>query len=71
MSHEIEATASVLVSKHPETIIHVDYQANVELGRALLSLHLGLAELLPAVKTGWYGAIGVGFIFTTAGGGAL
>lgn len=71
VSHEVEVTASVLFASRVETIVHLDYQANVELGRALLSVHAGLAEFLPSARTGWYGAVGLGFIFTAAGGGAL
>lgn len=71
VSHEVEVTASMLFATRFETIVHVDYQVNIELGRALLSLHVGLAELLPSLETGWYGAVGLGFIFTAAGGGAL
>jgi hypothetical protein len=71
ISHEVEVTASVLFASRVETIVHLDYQANFELGRALLSVHAGLAEFFPSVETGWYGAVGLGFIFTAAGGGAL
>jgi hypothetical protein len=71
LSHEIEVSASMLFARRFEAILHVDYQVNVELGGALLSLHAGIAEFLPAVETGWYGAVGLGYIFTAAGGGAL
>lgn len=71
ISHEVEVTASVLFLSGVETVVHLDYQANVELGRALLSLHAGMAEFLPSIQTGWYGGVGLGFIFTAAGGGAL
>jgi hypothetical protein len=71
LSHELEVSASMLFARRFEAILHVDYQVNVELGGALLSLHAGIAEFLPAVETGWYGAVGLGYIFTAAGGGAL
>jgi len=41
------------------------------LGDLLLSLHGGLAEILPNAHTGYYGALGVGFVFSAAGGGVF
>ena len=51
--------------------MHVEYQLNVELGDVLLNLHAGLAEIFPQPHTGYYAAVGLGFVFSAAGGGAF
>ena len=71
ISHEVGATASWLFQGSPSTILHLEYQMNVELGDVLLSLQAGVAEFLPQAQTGWYGALGLGYTFSVAGGGAF
>ncbi len=71
VSHEIEAAVSLLFGKPFATMVHVEYQGNLELGTALLFCHLGLAEFFPQARTGWYAAIGLGVAFSAAGGGAF
>ena len=71
LSHQINTTASWLVGNGFTVVLHADYQLNVELGDLLLSLHGGLAEILPNAHTGYYGALGVGFVFSAAGGGVF
>lgn len=71
ISHQLGAAASWLFWNDLRVVLHVEYQANVELGTALVSLHAGLAELLPGASTGWYGAIAFGRVFSAAGGGAF
>ena len=44
---------------------------NIELGDVLINLQVGLAELLPDPRTGWYTAFGIGYTFSAAGGGTL
>jgi hypothetical protein len=44
---------------------------NLELGDVLLNLHVGLAEIFPQPRTGWYAAAGLGYTFSAAGGGAF
>jgi len=71
LSHEAAATASVLFLRDVATMIHGEYQLNVELGESLITLHGGLAWFLPGRDFGWYAALGVGYTFTAAGGGSL
>jgi hypothetical protein len=70
-SHQVEAAASFVFLRTFTTIIHVEYQGNLELGTSLLSVHAGLAEFLPARELGWYAALGYGLTFSAAGGGSL
>jgi hypothetical protein len=71
ISHQIGVTASWILRPRLITVLHAEYQMNIELGAALVSAHVGLAELFPGTQTGWYGALGLGFVFSAAGGGAL
>lgn len=71
VSHEAEAAVSLLFGKPVATIIHVEYQGSIELGTALLVVHLGLAEFFPHARTGWYAALGLGWTFSAAGGGGF
>jgi hypothetical protein len=71
VSHQIDATVSWLIRSRLAAIAHVEYQLNVELGDVLLNAHIGLAEIFPHPRTGWYAAAGLGFTFTAAGGGGL
>jgi hypothetical protein len=70
ISHQIDATVSWVFRSRLTAVAHVEYRLNVELGTFLLSLHLGLAELFPDPRTGWFAALGVGETFSAAGGGA-
>jgi hypothetical protein len=71
VSHAVGATATLIFLRDLSTMIHVEYQGNIELGESLLSVHGGLAEFLAARRLGWYAAVGYGFTFTAAGGGSL
>ena len=71
LSHQLNATGSWLIGHGFAAIVHVEYQLNVELGDVLVNLHAGLAEIFPQPRTGYYGAVGVGFVFSAAGGGAF
>ena len=71
VSHQLNTTASWLFRSSLVTIIHAEYQMNIELGDVLINLQVGLAELLPDPRTGWYTAFGIGYTFSAAGGGTL
>ncbi|HVZ89678.1 MAG TPA: hypothetical protein VHG72_22135 [Polyangia bacterium] len=71
LSYQLNTTASWLVGNGFSVVLHADLQLNAELGDVLVSLHGGLAELLPDAHTGYFGAIGVGYVFSAAGGGVL
>jgi hypothetical protein len=71
LSHQLNITGSWLIRSQLAAVVHAEYQLNVELGDVLLNLHAGLAELFPQPRTGYYGAVGVGFVFSAAGGGAF
>jgi hypothetical protein len=71
ISHQLNATGSWLIGNGFAAILHVEYQLNVELGDLLINLHAGLAEIFPQPRTGYYGAVGLGFVFSAAGGGAF
>jgi hypothetical protein len=71
ISHQLNATGSWLIGNGFAAIVHVEYQLNVELGDLLINLHAGLAEIFPQPRTGYYGAVGLGFVFSAAGGGAF
>jgi len=71
LSHQLNVTASWLLGNGFAAIVHGEYQLNVELGDVLVNLHAGVAEIFPQPHTGYYGAIGVGFVFSAAGGGAF
>jgi hypothetical protein len=71
ISHEVEAAVSLLFGKPVATIVHAEYQGSIELGTALISGHVGLAEFFPQTRTGWYAAFGLGMAFSAAGGGAF
>jgi hypothetical protein len=71
LSHEVEAAAAVVLRKEIATVIHVEYQLNVELGTSLLTARVGLAELAPAWQVGWTAALGYGLVFSAAGGGSF
>jgi hypothetical protein len=71
ISHQLNTTVSWLFLNGVSTIIHAEYQMNIELGDVLISLHGGLAEFVPDPRTGWYAAFGLGYTFSAAGGGTL
>ncbi len=71
LSHQLNATGSWLIGDGFAAIVHLEYQLNLELGDVLLNLHAGLAEIFPQPRTGYYGAVGLGFVFSAAGGGAF
>jgi hypothetical protein len=71
LSHQLNATASWIFRTDTAVDLQLDYQLTVELGDFLLGLSVGLAELLPHARTGWYGALAVGYVFSSAGGGAF
>ena len=71
LSHQLNVTASWLLGNGFAAIVHGEYQLNVELGDVLVNLHAGLAEIFPQPRTGYYGAVGLGFVFSAAGGGAF
>ena len=71
ISHQVNTTVSWLLRDGVATIIHAEYQMNVELGDVLVSLHGGLAEFVPDPRSGWYAAVGIGYTFSAAGGGTL
>jgi hypothetical protein len=70
-SHEVAAAASVLFLHDVTTMLHAEYQVNLELGESLITLHTGLAWFLPANDFGWYAALGFGYAFSAAGGGSF
>jgi hypothetical protein len=70
-SHEVAATASVLFLHDVRTLIHGEYQLNLELGDWLVTLHAGLAWFLRTNDFGWYAALGFGYAFSAAGGGSF
>lgn len=71
ISHQLNATVSWMIRNRLAAVLHAEYQLNAELGDVLLSLHGGIAELLPNPRTGWYAAAGLGMTFSAAGGGAF
>ncbi len=71
LSHQLNVTASWLLRRDFGVILHGEYQLNLELGHLLVNLHAGLAEIFPHPQTGYYGALGLGFVFSAAGGGAF
>jgi hypothetical protein len=71
LSHQLNVTASWLIRRDFGAIVHAEYQLNAELGDLLLNLHAGLAEIFPQPHTGYFAAIGLGFVFSAAGGGAF
>jgi hypothetical protein len=71
VSHQLNTTASWIIRDRLAVVLHAEYQGNVELGDVLVSLHLGLAEIVPNARTGWYAAAGIGMTFSAAGGGAF
>ncbi len=71
ISHQLNTTASWLFLNGVATVLHAEYQMNIELGDVLISLHGGLAEFVPDPRTGWYTAFGIGYTFSAAGGGTL
>jgi hypothetical protein len=71
LSHQLDLTASWLIRRDFGVILHAEYQLNVELGDLLLSLLAGLAEIFPQPHTGYYAGVGLGFVFSAAGGGAF
>jgi hypothetical protein len=75
VSHQLNVTCSWLIGSGFVAgfvaILHAEYQLNVELGDVLLNLHAGVAEIFPQPRTGYYGAVGVGFVFSAAGGGTF
>jgi hypothetical protein len=70
-SHEAAAAASVLFLHDVATMIHAEYQVNLELGEWLITAHAGLSWFLPSRDFGWYAALGLGYAFTAAGGGSF
>jgi hypothetical protein len=71
LSHQLNVTASWLIRRDFGAIVHAEYQLNLELGDLLLNLQAGLAEIFPQPRTGYFAAIGLGFVFSAAGGGAF
>lgn len=71
LSHQLNVAASWVIGDRLVTLVHADYQLNVELGDVLLAAHGGVVEFFPSVQTGWYAAAGVGVTFSAAGGGAF
>src|SRR5262249_9147402 len=71
LSHEVNATVSLIFRTDVAVDLRLEYQLNVELGDFLLSLQAGLAELLPDPRTGWFGGISFGYTFSAAGVGAF
>jgi hypothetical protein len=70
-SHHLNVTASWIFRSPLTVLTHLDYQVDAELGQVLVNLHVGLAELFPGARPGWYGALGLGYTFSAAGGGAF
>jgi hypothetical protein len=71
LSHQLNVLSSWVIGSRLVTLLHADYQLNVELGDVLLAVHGGVVEFFPDVRTGWYAAAGLGLTFSAAGGGAL
>jgi hypothetical protein len=71
LSHQLNVIASWVMRDRLITLVHADYQINVELGDLLLAVHGGVVEFFPDLRTGWYAAAGLGLTFSAAGGGAL
>ena len=71
LSHQLNVTTSWLLGHGFAAVVHGEYQLNVELGDLLLNLHAGLAGIFPQPRAGYYGAVGLGFVFSAAGGGAF
>ncbi len=71
LSHQLDVTASWLLGRDFGAIVHGEYQLNLELGNLVFSAHGGLAEIFPQRLAGYYGAVGLGFVFSAAGGGAF
>jgi hypothetical protein len=71
ISHQLNTTVSWLIRSRIRTVIHAEYQMNVELGDVLIHLHAGLAEFVPDPRTGWYASAGLGVLFSAAGGGTI
>jgi len=71
VSHQLNTTVSWLIRNRIATVIHAEYQMNVELGDVLVHVQAGLAEFLPNPRTGWYASAGLGLAFSAAGGGSL
>jgi hypothetical protein len=71
LSHQLNVIASWVIGNRLTTLVHADYQINVELGDALLALQGGVVEFFPGFRTGWFAAAGLGMTFSAAGGGAF
>jgi hypothetical protein len=71
LSHQLNVTGSWLIRREMGAVVHADYQLNVELGDALINLQVGLAGLFPQPRAGYFAAVGLGFVFSAAGGGAF
>lgn len=71
ISHQLNTSVSWLFRSRVATVIHAEYQVNLELGDVLINLHAGLAEFFPNPRTGWYAAFGLGYTFSAAGGGTI
>ena len=70
LSHEIDVGIdwNVTVRDFFATV-HAAYRLNLELGLALVVLMAGPSVVFPRGDIGYYGSIGVGWVFSGAGGG--
>jgi hypothetical protein len=71
ISHQLNVAASWVIGNRLATLVHANYQLNVELGDVLLAAQGGVVEFFPSIRTGWYAAAGMGMTFSAAGGGAF
>jgi hypothetical protein len=71
VNSQVNTSVSWLFRQGVATVICAELQANLEIGDFLINLQAGLAEFLPAPRTGWYGAVGLGYTFSAAGGGTI
>jgi len=71
LSHQLNVTFSWVFRSAFAAIAHAEYQLNAELGDVIFSLQAGLAENLPELRTGWFGGLAVGLVFSAAGGGSF
>ena len=71
LSHQLNVTTSWLLGHGFAAVVHGEYQLNVELGDRAPQPARRVGGDLPQPRAGYYGAVGLGFVFSAAGGGAF
>jgi hypothetical protein len=69
--HQVDAGFSWIVKDEFAAVLHLEYRLNAELGPYVLYLSAGPSMIFPHARFGWYGGLGIGYVFSAAGGGAF